>query len=79
MVGLQTALDNKVDDSQVLTNVPSGATFDVMYNFADYVCGGYTMRRSCDLHSVQRGRLVNKARRHHSLRIAFAHQRVFRL
>ena len=25
--GLQTALDGKVDDSQVLTNVPSGATF----------------------------------------------------
>ena len=25
--GLQTALDNKVDDSQVLTNVPAGAVF----------------------------------------------------
>ena len=27
VTGLQTALDNKVDDSQVLTNVPSGAVF----------------------------------------------------
>ena len=30
--GLQTALDNKVDDSQVLTNVPAGALFtDTVY------------------------------------------------
>jgi len=30
--GLQTALDGKVDDSQVLTNVPSGAVFtDTVY------------------------------------------------
>ena len=30
--GLQTALDGKVDDSQVLTNVPSGAKFtDTVY------------------------------------------------
>ena len=27
VTGLQTALDNKVDDSQVLTNVPAGAVF----------------------------------------------------
>ena len=31
--GLQTALDNKVDDSQVLTNVPAGAVFtDTTYS-----------------------------------------------
>lgn len=38
--GLQTALDNKVDDSQVLTNVPSGAVFtDTTYTQGD---GGLT-------------------------------------
>ena len=32
IAGLQTALDGKVDDSQVLTNVPSGAVFtDTVY------------------------------------------------
>ena len=34
--GLQTALDGKVDDSQVLTNVPSGAVFtDTTYSVGD--------------------------------------------
>ena len=34
--GLQTALDAKVDDSQVLTNVPSGAVFtDTTYSVGD--------------------------------------------
>ena len=38
--GLQTALDNKVDDAQVLTNVPSGAVFtDTTYTVGD---GGLT-------------------------------------
>ena len=38
--GLQTALDGKVDDSQVLTNVPSGAVFtDTTYSVGD---GGLT-------------------------------------
>ena len=38
--GLQAALDNKVDDSQVLTNVPSGAVFtDTTYTEGD---GGLT-------------------------------------
>ena len=38
--GLQTALDGKVDDSQVLTNVPSGAVFtDTTYTVGD---GGLT-------------------------------------
>lgn len=38
--GLQTALDNKVDDAQVLTNVPSGAVFtDTTYTQGD---GGLT-------------------------------------
>ena len=33
ITGLQTALDDKVDDSQVLTNVPSGALFtDTVYD-----------------------------------------------
>mgnify|MGYP001773588154 CR=1 FL=1 len=33
VTGLQTALDGKVDDSQVLTNVPSGAVFtDTTYS-----------------------------------------------
>src|SRR5690606_34410770 len=32
VTGLQTALDGKVDDSQVLTNVPAGAVFtDTVY------------------------------------------------
>ena len=31
ITGLQTALDGKVDDSQVLTNVPSGAVFTDTY------------------------------------------------
>ena len=35
--GLQTALDGKVDDSQVLTNVPSGAVFtDTVYSHPTY-------------------------------------------
>ena len=34
--GLQTALDNKVDDSQVLTNVPANAKFtDTVYTHPD--------------------------------------------
>ena len=38
--GLQTALDGKVDDSQVLTNVPAGAKFtDTTYSIGD---GGLT-------------------------------------
>ena len=40
ITGLQTALDGKVDDSQVLTNVPSGAVFtDTVYSVGD---GGLT-------------------------------------
>jgi hypothetical protein len=40
ITGLQTALDGKVDDSQVLTNVPSGALFtDTTYSVGD---GGLT-------------------------------------
>lgn len=40
VTGLQTALDNKVDDSQVLTNVPAGAVFtDTTYSIGD---GGLT-------------------------------------
>ena len=40
--GLQTALDNKVDDSQVLTNVPAGAVFtDTTYTVGD---GGLTQK-----------------------------------
>ena len=36
ITGLQTALDNKVDDSQVLTDVPSGAVFtDTTYAVGD--------------------------------------------
>jgi len=36
ITGLQTALDGKVDDSQVLTDVPSGAVFtDTTYSFQD--------------------------------------------
>jgi len=36
ITGLQTALNGKVDDSQVLTNVPAGALFtDTIYNDAD--------------------------------------------
>ena len=36
ITGLQTALDGKVDDSQVLTNVPSGAVFtDTTYSVQD--------------------------------------------
>jgi hypothetical protein len=35
--GLQTALDGKVDDSQVLTNVPAGAVFtDTVYTHPSY-------------------------------------------
>jgi len=35
--GLQTALDGKVDDSQVLTNVPSGAVFtDTVYTHPSF-------------------------------------------
>jgi len=40
ITGLQTALDGKVDDSQVLTDVPSGAVFtDTTYSVGD---GGLT-------------------------------------
>ena len=40
VTGLQTALDGKVDDSQVLTNVPSGAVFtDTTYSVGN---GGLT-------------------------------------
>jgi len=36
ITGLQTALDGKIDDSQVLTNVPSGAVFtDTVYTHPD--------------------------------------------
>jgi hypothetical protein len=36
IAGLQTALDGKIDDSQVLTNVPSGAVFtDTTYTIQD--------------------------------------------
>lgn len=42
VTGLQTALDGKVDDSQVLTNVPSGALFtDTTYSVGN---GGLTQQ-----------------------------------
>lgn len=42
ITGLQSALDGKVDDSQVLTNVPSGAVFtDTTYSVGD---GGLTQK-----------------------------------
>lgn len=45
--GLQTALDGKVDDSQVLTNVPAGAVFtDTTYSIGD---GGLTEANFTDL------------------------------
>jgi hypothetical protein len=56
--GLQTALDNKVDDSQVLTNVPAGAVFtDTTYSIGD---GGlteinFTQQMLDHLNSVEQG------------------------
>jgi len=41
IAGLQTALDGKVDDSQVLTDVPSGALFtDTVYDDSDVLKDG---------------------------------------
>ena len=58
VTGLQTALDGKVDDSQVLTNVPSGAVFtDTTYSVGD---GGlteinFTSARSSKLNGIEAG------------------------